>query len=96
VRKKIVQFGYKWTDPPVDVPTIDCRVIQNPFVRGLSDAVLKARVRQHPKFMELVYTGIGLLQAYDTIAVGCAFGRHRSGAVAEEIAKHTGAVVEIL
>lgn len=91
--KVIKQFGFKHYNPPKDVPVLDCRVIKNPWVRGLPDAFMIETVRKHPLFESVVQKGVQLLTDNDEIYVGCLFGKHRSGAVAEEIAKRTGAQI---
>lgn len=93
--KTIKQFGYKFVDSANlrGLPVLDCRVIPNPFIRGVSDTFLKNKVREHPLFNTVVKEGLALLETHDTILVGCLFGKHRSGAVAEELSKITGAVI---
>jgi RNase adaptor protein for sRNA GlmZ degradation len=100
--KRIIQFSFKYHggNPCAgdSVPMIDCRIIPNPWRRNdnATDAERIAKVRQDPLFEELVLAGVNLLRRCDRIAVGCLFGKHRSGAVAAEIARRTGAVVENL
>lgn len=84
--KTILQFGYK-KGIPTGVPLLDCRVIKNPYKVGVSEDVLKAQVRASPEFGKVVKQGFKLLTESDTIACGCLWGVHRSGAVAEELAK---------
>jgi RNase adaptor protein for sRNA GlmZ degradation len=93
--KTIYQFGYRNSQPPEGFPTVDCRTIPNPWTRGdnASDEERKAKVRLDPRFESLVDHGVSLLESWDLIAVGCVFGKHRSGAVADEIAKRTGAEI---
>ena len=97
MNKRIIQFGFKNIDKDKlrGVPVLDCRVMVNPFVRGLSDDVMIARVRANPLFEEVVQIGLQLLAKHDTVFVGCLFGKHRSGAVAAELAKRTGATIEM-
>ena len=94
--KKIVQFGFKFIDPMKlkGVPVLDCRVIKNPYSKFLSEDAQKEIVRNNPLFNEVVAVGVQLLSEHDKIFVGCLFGKHRSGAVSEEIAKRTGAVIQ--
>ena len=89
--KVIQQFGFKFKSPIGAV--LDCRVLPNPFKHGVPDEVLIERVRGLEGFNELVQKGVQLLAKHDEIYVGCAFGRHRSGAVAQEIARQTGAEI---
>jgi hypothetical protein len=100
--KRIVQFGFKpHGNPYVEgggVPVVNCTVIPNPWRRGdkATDEQRIAKVRLDPQFEELVEKGVRLLRDYDKIGVACLHGKHRSGAVAAEIAERTGAVVEKL
>lgn len=91
--KTIVQFAFKQLQPH-GLPTIDCRVLPNPYQKGIPDTVLRERVRALPNFEDVVNAGVELLSEKDKIWVGCLYGRHRSVAVAEEIAKRTGATVQ--
>lgn len=82
--KRIYQFGFKNSKlPPKNVPVVDCRVIPNPF--GLPDRERARAVQRHPMFEALVQQALELLQSHDAIAVGCEYGRHRSGTVVKEI-----------
>jgi len=93
--KRVIQFSYKLDgSPPEGVPVIDCRVIQNPYRQADTDAARIELVKKHSAFLVLVETGVGVLAVQDAIAVGCTWGRHRSGAVARAIATRTGATVE--
>lgn len=95
--KRVIQFSYKLDGgPPEGVPVIDCRVIQNPYRMANTDAARIELVEKHPAFPVLVEVGVGVLGVQDAIAVGCTWGRHRSGAVARAIAALTGATVERL
>lgn len=89
VTKTIIQFGVKHKDISTlgDIPYVDCRVLPNPYVKGVSDEVLKNRIKGFPEFKALVSKGEELLRFNDTIAVFCLYGIHRSGAVAEELAR---------
>jgi len=94
--KEIIQFAYK-KHPEQNMwglPTLDCRVIQNPFVRGMPDEIAFARVRANPLFDSVVSKGVQLLSQHDKIYCGCLYGKHRSGAVATELSKKTGAVIK--
>lgn len=97
-KKLIVQFGFKFAtaEQLKGKNIVDCRVIQNPYVKGVSSELLKTQVRQSPEFMQLVALAIKRLSTEDEVYIGCTFGKHRSGAVAEEVAKHTGARLIIL
>lgn len=92
----INQFGIKNIAPPKGVPLVDCRVLPNPFQRGVSDSVLIQRVRALAGFEELVEKGVQLLAKHNEIYVFCLYGKHRSGAVSQEISARTGAVIKKL
>lgn len=49
----------------------------------------KDKARAAPQFPGLVAKGIQLLSEKKVLACGCDYGKHRSVAVAEEIAKQT-------
>ncbi len=90
---KIIQFAFK-NGQPVGPPVIDCRIIPNPYSLARADADRLALVRADPQFERLVQAGVGALErGHPEIAVGCQFGRHRSRAVAQEIAARTGAEI---
>ena len=93
--KTIIQFAYRDMQLQEDISsTLDCRDMNNPWRYGVADSVLRDRVRQDPKFEVMVANGVALLGTYDTIQVGCQYGKHRSVAIADEIAKRTGATVK--
>ena len=94
--KVIVQFGFKFIDKErlYGIPVLDCRVLKNPFSKFLSDEAQKQIVRDNPHFKEVVDAGMQLLAKHDKIFVGCLYGKHRSGAVAEELARLTGASIK--
>lgn len=94
MRKRVVQFSFKLQGAPPGLPVVDCRIIPNPFAAHASDERRLAAVRQDHRFESLVKRGVALLLLHDTIAVGCTWGKHRSGAVALEIATRTGAELE--
>ena len=89
----IIQFGYKYQEPPVKAQVVDCRIIPNPWSPGISDVEAKHRVTSSGHFERLVARAVQLIAAGETVWIGCTFGRHRSGAVAEEVAKRTGAQI---
>lgn len=93
--KRIIQFGFKNESPEAMnwSPVIDCRGMSNPYKRGQSDEHLKNQVKKAPQFMRYVKEVVEALREHDTVYVGCAYGKHRSGAVAEEAASRTGAVI---
>lgn len=94
--KEIRQFGFKFihTDKLIGMPVLDCRVIKNPYSRLLSEQAQKQIVRDSPLFEEVVQAGMQLLAKHDVILVGCLYGKHRSGAVSEELASRTGAIIK--
>ena len=94
--KIIHQFGVKYhpIPKPEGMPYVDCRILPNPFVKGVSDAELKVRVTKLLGFDTLVQRGVKLLETNDEISIFCLFGKHRSGAVAEEEARLTGAKIK--
>lgn len=96
MNKRIIQFGFKHVSPTSMNwgPVLDCRTIKNPFYPGISDEEGKAKARLDPKFEGLVQEGVQLIAEHETLYVGCYGGKHRSGAVAEEIGKRTGAIVD--
>jgi RNase adaptor protein for sRNA GlmZ degradation len=85
--KSIVQFGFKKHHTIEETATIDCRVLRNPYKEGVPDEELIAKVRLTEGFEDLVQEGVQLLAKHDIIYVGCMYGKHRSGAVAQEIAR---------
>jgi hypothetical protein len=92
--KTIIQFSYRLDGgPPKGVPVIDCRGITNPYRLSETDEGRAALVRAHEAFPVLVETGVEMLGIQDEIAVGCEWGRHRSGTVAREISSRTGAKI---
>ena len=92
--KTIIQFAYREIHQHKDMAlTVDCRGLRNPWRYKVADTVLREQVRLDPSFESVVARGVHILNTHDTIYVGCQFGKHRSVAVAEEIAKRTGATV---
>ncbi len=91
--KVIYQLSFKLDNLPKGVPIVDCRVIRNPFKRFLTDKARKEAVRNDRKFNDLVEKAITLLQENDEIVIACTHGRHRSGAIAEEVALRTNAKI---
>ena len=89
----ILQYSFKYDEIPDAAPIVDCRVIDNPYRKFKHEEDRYQAVRRSPKFESLVIKGVKLLQLTDIIVVACAYGKHRSGAVAEEIAKRTGATI---
>ena len=94
--KRIIQFAYKKVDPAVEgwSPVLDCRRLRNTYRSGVPDELLKQLVREQNIFPTVVADGMAMLEANDVIYVGCAFGKHRSGAVADALAAKTGATIE--
>ena len=94
MRPIIKQFGFKFTQPPEGAVVLDCRVIPNPFGRGLADQVLLEKVRNHPSFAGVIQQGMQLIANNEVVWVGCLYGKHRSGAVAQTLAHLTGASIQ--
>jgi RNase adaptor protein for sRNA GlmZ degradation len=90
----IKQFGFKFVQPPEGAVVLDCRVIKNPFSRGIADQVLLERVRNSPGYAEVINQGLQLIAKNKEVWVGCLYGRHRSAAVAQELAAATGAIIQ--
>jgi RNase adaptor protein for sRNA GlmZ degradation len=76
----IYQFSFKYSEHkvPRGVKVVDCRTMKNCF------NVKKAT--KAPQFEGLVMKGLKLLQKNRVVAFGCEQGKHRSVAVAEEVA----------
>lgn len=96
--KVIYQFGVKNFDVTTlgNMPRLDCRILPNPFIRGVSDEILKETVKKLPAFAGLVSEGVKLLETHNKLAIFCLYGKHRSGAVAEAVARITGAEIKII
>lgn len=90
--KQIHVFAYKFKRP-MNMPLVDCRVLPNPYKEGVPDDVLRERVRALPEFAPLVDRCVNLFNHYEDIGIGCLWGRHRSVAVASEVARITGATI---
>lgn len=87
----VVQFAYREGPPPPGIPVVDCRVIPNPWNKGKDPRARQRVVRADPRFEGLVREACDLLTRHSFVAVGCAYGRDRSSAVAEEVATRTQA-----
>lgn len=95
--RKIVQFGFKFADPSEfvktvegfgeDSPVVDCRVLKNPYTPYLSAEECMQMAESDPLFEKVVAEGVAGLEWSQVIAVGCAYGKHRSGAVIREIVR---------
>jgi len=91
--KTILQFGFK-NGVPEGVPVIDCRAIPNPYHASDDPKEVARIVRASKYFNALTMKACWALAHRDTIAIGCTHGVHRSGEVAKEVAKATGAKIE--
>ncbi len=82
--KRIVQFGYT-KGAPEGIPLVDCRTIANPYRLPEGEKLLA--VRNDPEFAPKVEIAVQLLtrEKADVIGIGCSYGIHRSGAVAQEV-----------
>jgi len=89
----IYQFAFKQFPSMKEESMLDCRVLKNPFKWGVADEVLKQDVQDDPKFEQIVQKGLELIKKHGHVYVGCQYGKHRSGAVTEALAKETGALV---
>jgi RNase adaptor protein for sRNA GlmZ degradation len=92
----VFQFGFQRWPHAHALPAlwvVDCRTIENPKRKreNKTDEQLKQMVRENPLFEGLVQQGMRVLEQNTEVWVGCAWGKHRSGAVAEEIVRRTGA-----
>jgi len=67
---------------PPGIPIMDCRSMKNCFS--------KDKARKSPEFEKLVERGVSILNDKKVLACGCDYGKHRSVAVAEEIATRVG------
>ena len=94
--KTIVTFGYRLRNPPTGAPYVDCRHLPNPFRTAKTDEERIEIVKKHTLFAPTVEVGVKLLEMWDEIWVGCEFGKHRSGAVAEGIAEAFEGTVRIV
>lgn len=95
---RVVSFGYKFPPKPQASKTLDARIIDNPYVHGTPDDVMRAAVLDSTYAEQLIQRGVDFLTEFpeSTLAVGCSYGRHRSVAVADEIARRLGLVAEHL
>lgn len=93
--KKIVQFGFRDMKAPNKDATLDCRVIPNPWGSRLTDDVMVEKVKSDPHYEALVSKGLSMLDVVDTLYVGCAYGKHRSRAVAAEIVRRASRVGKV-
>lgn len=92
---RVTSFSYKFGPVPMRHGrrlVIDARVIDNPYQHGEADEVMRANVLAEPLAQLLVDQGVEYLEAHPDcmVAVGCSYGRHRSVAVADEIARRVG------
>lgn len=89
----VYQFAYRRTSVEIAWmdKVVDCRLMPNPFRHGVPDDVLRQRVRNLREFEPTVARGVQLIAQHGVVYIGCLFGRHRSVAVAEEVASRTGA-----
>ena len=105
VRVAIVSFGYKYGLPVDADMVVDCRFLPNPHwvpelapLTGQDPAVRDFVLSQAQEFLRaylevLKITLAGYEQGgkhFVTLAVGCTGGKHRSVAIAEEIAARLG------
>lgn len=92
----IIQFGFKKYAAPKGAGVVDCRVIPNPWLASRSDKTLRKLVEADPQFEGLVVKGVELLAQHGEVYIGCLYGKHRSGAVAQEVARRTGAEIKLM
>ncbi|WGH20097.1 RNA binding protein [Gordonia phage Tarzan] len=100
----ITSFGYNHGTPRAP-HVIDCRHLPNPHTvpryrpRNGLDTDVAAWVLAHPATQHLIAATTPRLEATHHLAIGCNAGRHRSVAVAEElahIARSTGRTVTVV
>ncbi len=95
---RVLSFGYKFQAKPRGAFVLDARVITNPYKHGEPDEVMRNRALDTAEAHQLVERGVAWLREHPegTLAVGCSYGRHRSVAVANEIARRVGVAAEHL
>jgi len=96
---RVVSFGYKFQVPERTAGHtlwLDARCVTNPYKHGESDESMRARVLDDPGARRLVERGVQYLTDVPDAAVfvGCSYGRHRSVAIADEIARRLGIEAE--
>ena len=97
--KSVMSFGYS-NGIPEDVDMIyDVRCFRNPYRRKSlrasdgRDERIRRYVLESPGVQEFIDEVIRFSAKEERVAIGCFGGRHRSVAIAEEIARRTGAYV---
>jgi UPF0042 nucleotide-binding protein len=107
----IYSFGYHWKGEdqfavtgPCAPRIFDCRTIDNPLedkaLRRLSglDRAVQSKVWSHPEAKRMVRQAVSYLRANPTgyVAFGCAYGKHRSVALAEMTADYLRACQTVM
>ncbi len=97
----VYSFSYRFGPMPGHSPVallLDARGVTNPYVHGEPDEVIRARVMESRVAQWMVERGVQYLTDVPNAAVyvGCSYGRHRSVAIAGEIAWRMGIEAEHL
>lgn len=91
-RIKVSSFGYAKSGPPKDaLSVIDCRALPNPHnvaeLRHLTgkDNAVKDFLLKNARTHEVLGAALSRAEGFDSVALGCHGGRHRSVALAEMV-----------
>jgi len=94
---RVISFSYKYGQAPArsaDDYIVDCRILNNPYVHGKTglDREVADRVFSNPKAAAMAHAAAIWAREHPegSVLVGCTYGRHRSVAMAERIAKILG------
>lgn len=87
--KTVIQFGFNIRLPKPGTPIVDCRIITNPHGK-YPPREIPFVIRADPFFRSLVDQAKDLLKTHDVIAIGCAYGVHRSGEVVKLVEHELG------
>jgi UPF0042 nucleotide-binding protein len=93
---RVLSFSYKFGPEPKRTTGhtlwLDARCVTNPYRHGEPDETMRAGVLRDPGAQRLVERGVQYLTDVPdgVVFVGCSYGRHRSVAIADEIARRFG------